>query len=61
MNNHGITIEETFGAISHSINYGSYNTMDFLFNFVFASLFIGVAIYLGWFAYTMISIMNSSK
>ena len=53
-----VTIHEVLNGISHSINHGSYDTMDFLFNFIFASMFIGVAIYLGWFAYTMISIMN---
>ena len=53
-----ITINEVFDGISHSINNGSYDTMDFLFNVVFSSLFIGVAIYLIWFAITMINIHN---
>ena len=58
MNNHGVTIEEVFTHIGESINHGSYNTMDFLFNVAFSSLFIAVAIYIIWFAVTMIKIHN---
>ena len=60
MNNHGVTIEEVFTHIGESINYGSYNTMDFLFNFIFSSMFIAVAIYIIWFAISMIKIMNNN-
>ena len=59
MNNHGITIDETFVEISNSINNGSYNTLDFIFNVVMSSLFIGTALFIGWFAYSMIKINNS--
>ena len=59
MNTHGITIEEVFTHIGESINYGSYNTMDFIFNVVFSSMFIAAAIFIIWFAVSMINIHNS--
>ncbi len=58
MNNHGVTIDEAFTAISHSINHGSYNTMDFLFNVIMSMLVLGTAAYIIWFAYSMIKIHN---
>ncbi len=59
MNHNGITIDETFTEIAHSINNGSHNTLDFLFNFITASMFIGAAIGLIWLSCTIISIMRS--
>ncbi len=41
MNNHNITIDETFTAIAHSINNDSYNTIDYLYNVMTSSLYIG--------------------
>ena len=58
MNTHGVTIEETFNSIGYAINNGSYNLMDFLFNFIFSSMFIATAIFIIWFAVSMIRIHN---
>ena len=59
MNHHGITIDETFTEISHSINNGSYNTLDFIFNVALSSVVISAAIFIGWFAYSIIKIERS--
>ena len=53
-----VTIHEVLEGISHSINYGSYNTMDFIFNVIISMLVLGTAAYIIWFAYSMIQIMN---
>ena len=61
MNHHGITIDETFKEISHSINEGSYNTLDFIFNVVLSSITIAAFMFVIWMAYSFIKIEQGDQ
>ena len=56
MNHHGITIDETFKEISHSINEGSYSTIDYLFNTVISMAVLFTIAVLIWQFYTLFQI-----
>lgn len=53
-----VTINEVFDGISHSINHGSYNTLDFLFNVTMGSLAVASFVFIIWMAYSFIKIHN---
>lgn len=54
-------VEDALESINHSINNGSYNTLDFLFNVAMSSLTIGAFIFILWMAYSFIKIERDSR
>ena len=54
-------VEIALESINHSINNGSYNTLDFIFNVVMSSMVIGAFIFILWMAYSFIKIERESR
>lgn len=55
------TVYDALDSVNHSINNGSYNTLDFLFNVIMSSMVIGAFIFVIWMAYSFIKIERDSR